>query len=141
MSANSRMTVAVHILSYLVLASRRHSDLVTSAQIAKSVRTNPVVIRRLLGELGRAGLVRSRRGAKAGWSLARNPKAITLLDVYNAVHDDPVFGLHASPPNRQCPIGRGLPSTLRKVYGTVEDELRRQLALTTVDAVLSETLG
>ena len=141
MSVNSRMTVGVHILSYLVLASRRHSNLVTSEQIAKSVRTNPVVIRRLLGQLRKGGLVRSQRGANAGWRLARSPKAISLLDVYNAVNDDPLFGLHASPPNPQCPIGRGLPSTLRKVYGTLEDELRRQLARTSVDEVLVETLG
>jgi Rrf2 family protein len=141
MSANSRMTVAVHILSYLVLASRERSNPVTSEQIAKSVRTNPVVIRRLLGLLRRGGLVHSQRGPNAGWRLARRPKAISLLDVYNAVHDDPLFGLHASPPNPQCPIGRGLPSTLRKVYGTLEDELRSQLARTSVDEVLAETLG
>ena len=141
MSANSRMTVAVHILSYLVLASRKRSDPVTSEQIAKSVRTNPVVIRRLLGLLRKDGLVRSQRGANAGWRLARNPKAISLLDVYNAVHDDSLFRLHASPPNPQCPIGRGLPSTLRKVYVTLEDELRRQLARTSVDEVVAETLG
>lgn len=140
MSANSRMTVAVHILSYLVLASRRHDNVVTSDQIAKSVRTNPVVIRRLLGQLRKGGLVRSQRGASAGWRLARNPKAISLLDVYNAVHEGPLFGLHASPPNPQCPIGRGLPSTLRNLYGTVEDHLRRQLARTTVDEVLAETI-
>ena len=141
MSANSRMTVAVHILSYVVFASRKRSDLVTSRQIAKSVRTNPVVIRRLLGLLRKGGLVRSRRGANAGWMLTRNPTAISLLDVYNAVHDDPLFGLHASPPNPQCPIGRGLPSTLSKVYGTLEDELRKRLARTSVDEVLAETLG
>ena len=141
MSVNSRMTVAVHILSYLVLASRKHPDPVTSDQIAKSVRTNPVVIRRLLGRLRQGGLVRSRRGANAGWRLARSPKAITLLDVYSAVDDEPLFGLHASPPNPQCPIGRGLPPALRKVYGTLEDELRRRLARTTVDEVLRETLG
>src|SRR5262249_58888 len=138
MSANSRMTVAVHILSYLVLASRRRPDLVTSEQIAKSVRTNPVVIRRLLGERRRAALAHSRRGANAGWSVARSPKAISLLDVYNAVHVDPLFGLHASPPNPQCPIGRGLPSTLRRVYGTLEHDMRRQLARTSVDEVLTE---
>src|SRR5262245_30110210 len=128
MAVNSRMTVAVHILSYLVLASRKHPDPVTSDQIAKSVRTNPVVIRRLLGLLRKGGLVRSRRGVNAGWTLARSPKAMTLLDVYNAVDDGPLFGLHVSPPNPQCPIGRGLPTTLRKVYGTLEDELRRRLA-------------
>ena len=141
MSVNSRMTVAVHILSYLVFASRKRPDLVTSEQIAQSVRTNPVVIRRLLGLLRRSGLVRSRRGANAGWTLARSPRAITLLDVYNAVHDEPLFGPHASPPNPQCPIGRGLPPTLRKVYGTLEGELRGQLARTSVDEVLAETLG
>ena len=141
MSANSRMTVAVHILSYLVFASRQRHDPITSEQIARSVRTNPVVIRRLLGRLRKGGLVRSQRGANPGWRLARSPKAISLLDVYNAVHKDPLFGLHASPPNPQCPIGRGLPSTLRQVYGTLEDELRRQLARTSVDEVLAETLG
>jgi Rrf2 family protein len=141
MSANSRMTVAVHILSYLVLAERKHSEQVTSQQIAKSVRTNPVVIRRLLGLLRQRGLVRSRRGANAGWTLARSPRAISLLDVYIAVHDDPLFGLHASPPNPQCPIGRGLPPTLRRVYGTLEEGLRRQLARTSVDEVFSQTLG
>jgi Rrf2 family protein len=141
MSTNSRMTVAVHILSYLVLIARRHSDPVTSQQIAKSVRTNPVVIRRLLGLLRKRGLVRSRRGAHAGWTLARSPDAISLLDVYNAVHGDPLFGLHASPPNPQCPIGRALPSTLRKVYGALDDELRRQLARTSVGEVVVQTLG
>lgn len=138
---NSRMTVAVHILSYLVFASGKRPDPITSEQIAKSVRTNPVVIRRLLGLLRQRGLVRSQRGANAGWALARSPKAISLLDVYNAVHADSLFGLHASPPNPHCPIGRGLPSTLRKVYGTLEGELRRQLARTSVEEVLADTLG
>lgn len=141
MSVNSRLTVAVHILSYLVFASRKRPDPVTSEQIARSVRTNPVVIRRLLGLLRKSGLVRSQRGANAGWTLARSPKAITLLDVYSAVHGEPLFGPHASPPNPQCPIGRGLPTTLRKVYGTLEDELRGKLARTSVDEVLAETLG
>ena len=141
MSVNSRMTVAVHILSYLVLASRKRSNAVTSEQIARSVRTNPVVIRRLLGLLRQGGLVRSQRGANAGWTLARRPDAITLLDVYSAVDNEPVFGLHASPPNPGCPIGRGLPGALRKRYGTLERELRRELALTSVEEVLADTLG
>jgi DNA-binding IscR family transcriptional regulator len=64
-SANSRMTVATHILSYLILAESKRSDAVTSDQVAFSVNTNPVVIRRILGLLQRGGLVRSSRGAKA----------------------------------------------------------------------------
>lgn len=141
MSANSRMTVAIHILSYLISAQRKRSDPTTSDQIASSVNTNPVVIRRILGLLHAGGLVRSHRGANAGWTLARSADAITLLDVYKAVGEGPVFGLHASTPNQRCPIGRGIRPALRKVYGALEEELARRLAQTTVEQVLDDTLG
>lgn len=141
MSVNSRMSVAIHILSYLISAQRKRSDPVTSDQIARSVNTNPVVIRRILGLLHAGGLVRSHRGAHAGWTLARNTDAITLLDVYEAVEEGPLFGLHASTPNQSCPIGRRIRPTLRKVYGSLERQLGRQLAQTTVEQVLDDTLG
>jgi Rrf2 family protein len=141
MRAHSRMTVAIHILSYLILAESKGRVPVTSDQVASSVNTNPVVIRRMLGSLQEAGLVRSRRGANAGWTLARRPDAITLLDVYKAVEEEPLFGLHASTPNQKCPIGRNIQPTLRKIYGGVEQQLRRQLSQTTVQQVLAETIG
>lgn len=141
MSVNSRMSVAIHILSYLISAQRKRPDPTTSDKIAYSVNTNPVVIRRLLGALHAAGLVRSHRGANAGWTLGKNADAITLLDVYRAVEEGPLFGLHASTPNRRCPIGRGIQPALRKVYGALEEQLGRQLARTTVEQVLDDTLG
>jgi Rrf2 family protein len=140
MSANSRMTVGVHILSYLVLAQGKRPDPVTSDRIASSVNTNPVVIRRLLGALRERGLVRSRRGASAGWTLARSPAAITLLDVYQAVEGGPLFGFHASTPNQRCPIGRGIQPALSKVYGSLEEQLLRRLSQTTVAQVVADTL-
>ena len=56
--------------------------------------TNPVIIRRCLGDLRRAGLVSVRHGAGAGWGLARAPEEITLLEVHDAVGQEPPFGLH-----------------------------------------------
>jgi len=141
MSANSRMTVAVHILSYMVSAARKRPDPVTSDQIALSVSTNPVVIRRLLGLLQKGGMVRSHRGTNAGWTLARKPEAITLLDVYRAVEEGPLFALHASPPNPKCPIARGVQPALKRVYGALEDQLRRQLTRTTVAQIFTDTIG
>lgn len=138
---NSRLSVATHVLSFLIAARRRQDGPVTSDRIARSVNTNPVVIRRLLGSLHAGGLVRSHRGANAGWTLARDPGAITLLDVYNAVEKGPLFGLHATPPNPRCPIGRGIRPALRRVYGPLEEQLGRQLARTTVEQVLDDALG
>ncbi|MFG2949761.1 Rrf2 family transcriptional regulator [Streptomyces adustus] len=54
--------------------------IVTSDQIAAGVDTNPVVIRRTLGRLHDAGLVKSQRGQGAGRRPARTPESITLRD-------------------------------------------------------------
>jgi Rrf2 family protein len=140
MSANSRLTVAIHILSWMALVARKRQEPVTSDRIALSVNTNPVVIRRTLGLLQKAGLVQSHRGANAGWTLAKAPTAITLLEIYNAVRDGPLFALHPSPPNRACPVGRGIQPALRNVYGALESSLRQHLSKTTIEQVLKETV-
>jgi Rrf2 family protein len=141
MSANSQLTVAIHILSWMALVERKEPGPVTSDRIAVSVNTNPVVIRRALGLLQKGGLVRSQRGANAGWVLAKPPSAITLLDIYNAVEAGPLFGLHHSPPNQACPVGRGIQPTLKSVYMSIEGSFRRELAETTIAQVLAETVG
>lgn len=135
------MTVAIHVLSYMVSSAKKRPDPVTSDQIAYSVATNPVVIRRMLGLLQKGGLVQSHRGAHSGWTLARKPTAITLLDVYRAVEEEPLFALHASPPNPACHIARGIQPALKTVYGALEDQLRRQLSKTTIEQVFAETVG
>ena len=134
---SSRVAVAVHVLAYMAW---KRSEAVTSERIAASVNTNPVVIRRTLGQLRRAGLVTVQRGNGAGWSLARPLDAIPLLSVYQAVAPDEIFALHPSTPSQACPIGRGIQPVLRQVYGGVEQAVREELARTTVASVLDATL-
>jgi Rrf2 family protein len=141
MGANSRMTIAIHVLCYLVVARSKRPDPVTSDQIALSVATNPVVIRRMLGLLRKAGLVVSQRGANAGWHLAKDPDAITLLEVYRAVEEGSLFRLHASPPNPNCPVVRALKPALNRLYGGLEKQLERELAKSTIAEVLTQSWG
>ena len=140
MAANSRLTIAVHALAWLALAQQQGRDRLTSDQVAASVNTNPVIIRRSLGDLRRAGLVRVRRGAEAGWSLARRPEDITVLAVYDAVTPEPLFAMHHTEPNLNCPVGRGIQPALHGLYRGAEQALRRELASTSITDVLRETL-
>ncbi|TDB76319.1 Rrf2 family transcriptional regulator [Micromonospora sp. KC723] len=140
MAANSRLTIATHVLAWLALAQRRGQEVLTSDQVAASVNTNPVIVRRSLGDLRRAGLVTVRHGAGAGWSLARAPEEITLRQVYEAVGAQPPFGLHHTEPNLECPVGRGIRPALSAAYGRVEQAMRRELAATSIADVLRQTL-
>ena len=124
----------------MALAERRGHEVLTSAEVAASVNTNPVIIRRCLGDLREAGLVRVRHGAGAGWSLARPPGEISLLQVHDAIGQEPPFGLHHAEPNLGCPVGRGIRPALSRVYGGIDQALRRELAAVSVADVLRETL-
>lgn len=61
MKISSRFSIAIHILSLLSTAKDAHCS---SEWITGSVGTNPVIIRKILGQLKKAGLagVRARKG-------------------------------------------------------------------------------
>ncbi|MFK4222043.1 Rrf2 family transcriptional regulator [Streptomyces sp. NPDC019890] len=141
MSANSRLTIAAHALAWMELNKRYGREVVTSEQIAESVNTNPVVIRRLLAELRKAGLVESRRGAGAGWMLSRELESMTLLDVYDAVQPGTLFAMHRATPNQECPVGYGIRPAMQNIYDGIEDTVRRELARTTLTDVLRDVLA
>jgi Rrf2 family protein len=141
MGANSRLTIAAHALAWISLYQRRGHQVATSEQIASSANTNPVVIRRLLGDLRRAGLVESRRGGGAGWSLARDLKSMTLLDVYEAVEPGPLFAMHRATPDQDCVIGYGIQPAMQCIYDGIEETLRRELSHVTLEDVLRDVLA
>lgn len=59
-------------------------------EIAKSTDTPPAYLAKLLQLLVRKGFVRSFKGQKGGFALARQPKEIKLLDVIEAM-EGPIF--------------------------------------------------
>jgi Rrf2 family protein len=125
MTGNTRFAVSVHMLAYL--AFRRGAS-VPSAEIASSVSTHAVVIRRLLSALVKARLVRARKGASGGFALASAPANISLLDIYRAVEPKPDHGLRRFAPNPKCPVGAKIGSILNGVFFTAQSGMEAELA-------------
>jgi Rrf2 family protein len=107
-----------------------------SERMAGSINTNPVFVRRILGDLSRAGLVASQPGVGGGWRLLRDPAAITLLDVYRAVQEGHLLSMHHSTPNPNCQVGRNIQRTLMLYFGEAEHAFEQVLAQQTIAQVL-----
>ncbi len=133
MSTNSRFAVAVHVLSLMAWSGE---EPLKSEQVAESVNTNPVVIRRMLLELADAGLVISQTGSLGGSRLANDPAETTLLDVYRALEYDGVFSLHRQPPSRDCPVGVNIETVLGEVLLEVDSAVEQVLGKITINDVV-----
>ena len=83
---DSQLTIALHILGFL---ASRDGEALTSEVLARTYGTSPVVLRRVLAKLQRAGLVETRRGVGGGSVLAREATSINLRDAYEAVVGEP----------------------------------------------------
>jgi Rrf2 family protein len=130
----SRFTMALHALGMIAReGGRSRGTPVTSQTLARSINTNPVVVRRVLADLRRAGLVETRRGVGGGVVLARAPARITLRRVWEALEDrEQLFGRHPSGPNPDCPVGRCVAEYLEEIYGHAEAALKASLGRVTL---------
>ena len=82
MQISSRFTLAVHIFACIDVFAKDYK--VTSDFLAGSTNVNPVIIRKLLGQLKSAGLITVARGT-GGTAVAKPLNEITFLDIYHAV--------------------------------------------------------
>ncbi len=133
MAANTRMATAVQILCVMAYTGRGGTN---SEIIARSLRTNPVVVRRLLKCMEHAGLVEIRPGKDGGAELARAPDAITLDEVYRAIEaETEIFALRPTG-NPNCPVDRGMKDLLAPIFGAANDAVERTLGRTTLGSLV-----
>lgn len=138
MSISSRSAIAIHALMKL---ARSTEYPLTSTEIADSLRSNPVLVRRILGSLREAGLVSSTEGRGGGWTLARASRDITLYDTYAAVEVGPILSRHPHPPSPQCEVGRHIEALLEAEFRDAERGLEQRLGRTTIDHLVRQMLA
>jgi DNA-binding IscR family transcriptional regulator len=124
MKFDARLSGALHVLLHM----STFEGPVTSAQLAGAMHTNPVVIRRMMANMRRAGYVRSERGHGGGWEIACDLDRTTLLDIYRAIGSPVLIGLLGSDTNPSCLVERAVESTLGESRREAEELLLRRFS-------------
>ena len=135
MQFSFRMPVAVQIL--LCIAKFDGVFKTTSTFLASSVNINPVIIRNTLGQLKAAGLVKVAAGV-GGAKLTKEPKDITLKEVFQAVEEDEDLFHIQDNPNPQCPVGRNIHRLLDSRLSLVKEHMLNDFADITLDELLDD---
>lgn len=136
MTISSRFAVAIHILTLLEF---NKDGISTSEYLSGSVNTNPVVIRRIIGMLSKAGLVDVKPGV-AGSKLAKPLQEINLLDIYRAVqvvNQDALFAVHDSP-NPDCNVGKNIQSAIEPIFTMAQRAMEEQLKHVTLKQIVDD---
>lgn len=138
---NSRFAVATHIMAYLAFAHASNRP-TNSEYIAQKLGTNPVVVRRLIGALRSAELVRTQLGAGGGASLIRCPDKISLLQIYEAIEQptDPDLFALGSIEEDVCShkMGSCIQASLQDIFGAAEAAMKNTLSHSTLADVIAQ---
>lgn len=137
MQISSRFTIAIHVL--ICIETFKNDYKVTSDFLASSVNVNPVVIRKLLQQLKKAGIVHVVRGS-GGTDIEKPLNEITLLDIYNAVEcveEGQLFHFHENP-NQFCPVGKNIHTILDIKLEKIQEAMEKEMKSITIQDVIND---
>lgn len=138
MQISSRFSLAIHIFACIDTFGNEYK--ITSDFLAGSTNVNPVIIRKILGQLKGAGLIDVARGT-GGTTVAKPLNEITFLDVYRAVdciENGDLFHFHENP-NANCPVGRNIHRILDDKLHRVQAAMENELASITLEDLKQDT--
>jgi Rrf2 family protein len=104
----------------------------TSETIAKSLQTNPVVVRKILKLLERAGLVALRQGRHGGVTLQRPASRITLGHIYTAVGSESGVFAMRSRVHEGCVVACAMKRRLGPIFNAANDAVEQTLSKTSL---------
>lgn len=134
---STRFPVGLHIMCILALVQRRDGVVyVSSGWMAGSINKNEVMIRQILGRLVKAGLATSMAGSRGGAIIGKSAEEITLLDIYRAVEDGHIFGVHEG--SEECPIARYVEAYLEMFFEEAESQFESELRGVLLSEVASD---
>jgi Rrf2 family protein len=121
----------------LIEVASRPGEPVTADQVARAQDIPLKFLLGILGDLRRAGLVRSQRGPSGGYLMDREPSGITVADIMRAV-DGPLASVQGSRPESMNYAGSA--ARLQEVWIALRASLRTVLEAVTLADLVSGNL-
>lgn len=133
-SINTQFSISVHVLAALA----HYETPFTSETLAGSVNANPVFVKRILGKLSKANLVKTTVGKSGGYNLARSSNSISLFDIYSAINPPEVFGIHSYEKKKWCVVSSNIKEVMDDVLVDTQKAIKNDLKETTLADVVSK---
>ncbi len=133
MKRDGKLSLALHALGHMAATAAAGARPLRSEDMAAHNGTNAVVVRRVLGRLREAGIVSSEKGHAGGWRLARDPAAVTVTEVQEALGEGLLaHRLAGDGGPTSCVIERALHEAVDAALRDAEALLLQRLARVTV---------
>lgn len=116
MRRDSRLSGVLHLLLHMA----QRPEPMTSEVLARSMDTNPVVIRRTMAGLREAGYVQSEKGHGGGWTLSCNLASVTLRDIYEALGNPSLLAIGNRTESPGCLVELAVNAQLNQAFQDAE---------------------
>ena len=116
MKRDSRLSGVLHVLLHMAETNVP----MTSEALASMMKTNPVVIRRVLAGLREHELVCSAKGHGGGWQICRELETITLHDIYLALDKPTLLAMGNRTDAPGCLVEEAVNNALNNAFQDAE---------------------
>lgn len=131
MKQDGRLSGVLHLLIHMV----ERDQPMTSEMLARAMRTNPVVIRRMMAGLRDQKIVRSEKGHGGGWTLMRPPAEITLRHIYAALGAPRLLALGHRSAAPECLVEQAVNAALDDAFDDAQRVFLARLDRVTLAAL------
>lgn len=129
---------SVHIMVYLATVTEPH--LLKSDAIADSILTNPSNVRKIMGQLKKAGLITSQQG-KASPQITKPLTDISLLDIFKSLPGENELLSVDKKNNLECKVGANIQAILQERYQEIQKIAEEEMAKTSLAELVSDLIA
>lgn len=134
MKYSIQLSDAIHIMCYIVIY--KDTNMLSSEMIAQSVETNAANVRKIMVNLKKTGLIRTTTGKPKPY-LAKDPKDISLLDIYKSIHGNANLIQVDPKTNPDCIVGANIQEVLDGAYNELQVTVEEKMAKISLFSLLT----